>query len=178
MKVCVYLTVVLLATSTFSCSDASTDPDQAGSTTVYLEREYVNWAWGYAHNGWFLDPAGNIISYDIAKSGTAWVPSASGYYTEEELEAKMHHRDTLRGVVPLDTVKLLDRLALASLGGTYSDTVCPGADMGALIYSCYVYRADSSKFRHVVLRVDGDCRYQNTSDAARELSDWMSHRHF
>jgi hypothetical protein len=57
-----------------------------------------------------------------------------------------------------------------------SDTVCLGADMGAFVYSCYIYQADSSKFRRIMLRVVGDCTYNNTLQSAIELTNWLARR--
>ena len=164
--------LVLLLTS--SCKDASTNPGSLTVPRMFFESEYVNYAWGYSHSGRFIDTSGLVISYDIARSGDHWEPNRSGYYTESEIWAKIHHRDTVRGLVPADTLELLKSLGLASMVGTYSDTTCPGADMGALIYSCYVFQADSLKFQRIILRVDGDCRYHNTSENAIELAAWLA----
>jgi hypothetical protein len=163
--------VLLLA---ISCKDTSTNPGSLTVQSMFLESEYVNFAWGYSHYGRFIDTSGLIISYDIGRSGEHWTPNPSGYYTEAELRAKIHHNDTLRGIVPADTLDLLRALGAASVGGAFSDTTCPGADMGAFVLSCYIFQEDSSKFRRIVLRVDGDCRYHNTSKSAIELANWLA----
>ncbi|HEY6952906.1 MAG TPA: hypothetical protein VI758_10895 [Bacteroidota bacterium] len=170
------MSIVLAAALMFCCKDSATGPQFQPLSKIYFETEYVNFSWGYVHNGWFIDTAGNVISYDLAKSGTQWVPNSNELYGEAELWAKIHHNDTLRTQVPLDTLEALRSLAVASVGGKYSDTTCPGADMGAFVYACYVYQADSLKFRRTVLRVYGDCRYYNTSPSAIELADWMASR--
>lgn len=178
MKTYQFCLIALIATLLLSCKDASINPEHPDLNKVYLESEYVNFAWGYAHNGWFIDTSGNIISYDIAKSGTQWVRNSSEYYSEDELWAKIHHKDTLREVIPNDTLKHLRELALASVAGTLSDTVCPGADMGALVYSCYVFKPDSLKFQRIVLRVYGDCRFNNAAQSAIDLAHWISRRQY
>jgi hypothetical protein len=48
--------------------------------------------------------------------------------------------------------------------------------MGAFVYSCYIYQADSSKFRRIMLRVVGDCTYNNTLQSAIELTNWLARR--
>jgi hypothetical protein len=174
MKASAFLPIVLLAVVVSSCKDAGTGPGSEPPSELYLETEYVNSAWGYSHNGRFIDAAGDIISYDLASSGTQWVTNSTGYYTEAELWAKIHHSDTVRGFVPADTLKMLRRLAFASVPGANSDTICAGADRGLFITCCYVFRADSSKFQRIELRVDGDCTYHNTSQSAIELANWLA----
>jgi hypothetical protein len=176
MKTRSFLLITLITSLALSCKDTSTNPEQGSHAKIFLESEYINFAWGYAHNGWVIDSAGNIISYDIAKSGTQWTGNPSGYYTGQELWNKVHHCDTLRGFVPSDTLQWLRALAAASVGGAYSDTTCPARDMGSFVYSCYVYNPDSLKFRQIVLRVHGDCEFYNTATSAIKLSNWMALR--
>jgi hypothetical protein len=177
MKTSRFFSIALITALVVSCKDTTSNPQPEPRPKIYFETEYVNFArGGYSHNGWFIDTSGAVISYDIGKSGIQWIPNPTGYYTEAELWAKIHHNDTLRGVVSADTLELLRGLATSSVAGTQSDTVCPGADMGALVYSCYVFQPDSTKFRRIELRVDGDCRHYNTSQSAIELANWMARK--
>ena len=176
MKSYYLLAMTMTLALVFSCKDTISDTASSDHSRIYFEREYVNFAWGYVHFGWFIDSSGQVISYDIAKSGDRWVANPSGYYTEEQLWIKIHHMDTLRSSVPADTLQFLRGLAQNAVAGTSSDTICAGADMGAHSYSCYVFQADSSKFRRIVLRVEGDCSYHNTSQSAITLATWMAQR--
>ncbi len=172
-------TILLIATVSvlaLECRETPTNPGQTSHARVFLESERLNNAWGYFHQGWVIDTAGNIISYDIARDGAHWYGNESGYYTAEELWSKIHHLDTVRGFIPADTMEILRTLAAASVAGTYSDTTWPMRDAGAWTYSCYVYDPDSAKYRQVVLRVWGDCQFFNTAQSAMTLSTWMDKR--
>ncbi len=170
-----FLSLGLGAILAVSCRDTSTNPDPGRiGVRVFLEREYINYAWGYDHSGWIVDTAGNMISYNIAKAGVTWTPNPGGYYTAEELSAKAHHCDTLRGTVPTDTLQWLRTLAESSVGGAYSDTTHPMVDAGTVTLFCYVYDPDSSKYRQVVLLEYGDYQFSNTAAPAIQLSDWMA----
>ena len=172
MKAFLHNLILLLAVLTCSCKDTTAGPGEASRARMFLESEYMNNSWGYAHWGWVIDTAGNIVSYDIGKSGNDWRGNPGGYYTEQELLAKVDHCDTLRGSIPSDTLLWLRGLA-ATVGETYSDTLRVGADMGALVRSCYIFDPDSSKYHQVVLRVTGDYQYHNTSPGAVALADWI-----
>jgi len=174
MKIPLLLPIMLAASLSLSCNDTSTNPVGQNNAPVFLESEFLNYAWGYAHSGWIADSAGNLVSYNLAKSGVQWVPNQSGYYTAEELRAKVHHNDTLRRTVELDTLQWLGSLAVASVGGEYSDTTHPMVDAGTITLCCYVYEADSAKYRRVVLQVNGDYQFYNTATPAVQLSNWMS----
>jgi hypothetical protein len=124
----------------------------------------------------FIDSAGVIISYDLGRSGVGWHATASELYTEAELWGKIHHNDTIRGIIAADTLSRLRVLAYASVSGSMTDTVGAGFDMGAVIYSCYTLEGTRSLFRRTELRVQGDVEYHNTSASAVELANWMVSR--
>ncbi len=174
MKTLPSIIVILFGFLLLSCT-TTTGPQQPLPARMFLESEYVNNAWGYAHWGWVIDTAGNVVSYDIGKSGSGWRGNESGYYTEAELLDKVHHCDTLRGSIPVDTLLWLQGL-VASVGNTYSDTARVGADMGAFVSSCYVFVRDSSKYHQIILRVTGDYQYHNTSPAAVALANWIQQK--
>lgn len=160
-----------------SCEDTSTGPQEQKIGRFYLEREYVNSAWGrHVHRGVFIDTGGVVITYDLGPSPGAWRGTAGELYTENELWAKLHNNDTVRGSIPADTLSWLRTLAYASVSGKMSDTVGGGADIGLSIYSCYTLEGVDSLFRRTELRVEGDRAYHNTSPGAIELAQWMSLR--
>jgi len=159
-----------------SCKDTGTDPEKGHMGRFYLETEYVNYAWGHVHRGVFIDGAGVVITYDLVKSGVGWQGNANELYTEAELWEKIHHNDTIKGSISVDTLSRLRRLAYASLSGSMSDTVGAGADMGKIVYSCYTLEGSQSLFRRTELRVQGDVEYHNTSASAVELANWMASR--
>lgn len=160
-----------------SCGDTSIEPQEKKLGRFYLEREYVNSAWGrHVHRGVFIDSGGVVITYDLGNSPEAWQGTANELYTEAELWAKLHSNDTVRGSIPADTLSWLRTLAYASVSGKMSDTVGTGADIGLSIYSCYTLEGANSLFRRTELRVEGDLGYHNTSPGAIELANWMALR--
>lgn len=129
----------------------------------FVEIEYANHAWSDSHEGLFIDSLGDVIRYDLIPPGVKWdpksdwKPNASETYTEAEIQAKIHHADTLIRRLSLDTLKLLQSWVFDTSAITYSDTVCMGADIGAMQYFKYLYQEDSSKYKRVPLAIHGDC---------------------
>lgn len=129
----------------------------------FVEVEYENHAWSDSHHGFFIDSLGNVIRFDLIPPGVKWDPksdwrpNASETYTEAEIQAKIHHADTLIRRLPLDTLKLLQSWVFDTGAITFPDTVCMGADIGATRYFKYLYQEDSSKYKRVPLAIHGDC---------------------
>ena len=140
-------TLLIVLVSLASCKDAGVEPQQAPAGRFYLETEYVNSAWRYVHRGQVIDTAGRVITYDLGPTRGAWQGTPGELYTEEELWAKIHHNDTVRGSIPADTLRWLQRLAYASVAGAMSDTVGGSMDLGMSIISCYTLEPGTSLFR-------------------------------
>lgn len=114
-----------------------------------------------------------MYTYDLAKSNIRWEENTDGFYTEEELNSKFHHFDTLRSVISKDTIVWGYNLAISVNPKTYSDTVRYGADMGSYTNAIYLYRSEKQKFQRIVLNHEGDLRWHNTSESAIELFQWL-----
>lgn len=173
MKAQHVMLLVMLASAP-SCKDAGLGPHESTPGRFYLESEYVNSAWRHVHRGMFIDTAGVMITYDLGDVPGAWQGTPGELYTEEELWAKIHHNDTVRGTVSADTLRWLKSLAYGSVGGKMSDTAGGAMDMGVSIMSCYTLEGGSSLFRRTELRATGDMEYHNTCSSAVELAKWMA----
>lgn len=175
MKKCLKVAFLLAAGLVVSCKDAGTDPETIQQGRFYLEKQYVNYAWGrYVNRGVFIDSAGLVITYDVGISGMPRPGLAGELYTEAELWSKIHQNDTVRGRVPADTLEWLRQLAYASVSGRMSDTTGTGADMGLVTYSCYTLEGGQGLFRRTDLRAEGIMEYHNTSANAITLAEWMA----
>lgn len=175
MKRCWKAAFLLAAGFVASCTDSGTDPGPTQQGRFYLEKEFVNTAWGrYVCRGLFVDNAGLVITYDVGLSGIPWQGMAGELYTEAELWSKIHHNDTVRGQVTADTLAWLRHLAYASVSGKMSDTTGTGADMGLVTYSCYTFEGGQGLLRKTELRAEGILEYHNTSPNAKALADWMA----
>jgi hypothetical protein len=167
--------LILLAftLSSTSCKDSSINTDNQSLGKIVFENEYMNYAWGYVRNGNYVAEDGKVYSYDLGKTNIQVKDSSDGYYFEEELLSKYHHYDTLRLVIPKDTILWAYNLALLVNPNTYSDTSRTGADMGLYTYSIYLYRSEKKKYQKIILNQEGDWHLRNISESAVELTKWF-----
>lgn len=168
-----YFLFISLTVSVFACRDSIITSDSQALGRIVFESEYINHAWGYSHSGKYSGEDGKIFTYDHAKSNIQWKESSDGFYTEDELISKYHHFDTLRSMIPKDTVLWMYSLAISINPNTYSDTARIGADMGSNTNAIYLYRDDKKKYQRIVLNQEGDWRWRNTSESAIELTQWF-----
>lgn len=148
---------------------------QAGGARVQrflCERSYTNFAWGYQHNGIFVDREGHVYRFDIPRTRLKDQPTGPAY-TEAELETKYGPSPTVIRTVPREELLEMIRLIPSAARGTYSARTSAGADRGALVSACYVFDADTGLYREVELDVKGDWEYRNLSPEAQKLAAWL-----
>jgi hypothetical protein len=167
------LVLVLFACSLVSCHDGSVSPDDRTTGPVVFEIEYINYAWGFSYHGKVIFEADRLHTYNPGAEGIGVLHHADERYTAGELISKYGYRRTAVRTVSDDTLKYMAQLAALVRVGDNTDTTRTGADMGALTYSIYRYRADALMYERQTLRVEGDWSFHNRSEAAISLVDLM-----
>jgi hypothetical protein len=167
------LVLVLFACGLVSCQDGGINPDDRIIGPVVFEIEYINFAWGFTYQGKAIFEDGKLYSYNPGSEGIGVLHHADERYTAGELISKYEYRRTAVRTVSDDTLKYMAQLAAWVGVGDNTDTTMTGADMGAVTYSTYRYRADASKYERQILRVEGDWSFHNRSEAAIALVDLM-----
>ena len=166
------LAVLLVAAS--SCEDNGVSTSVPGSPQeIYFETEYVNSAWAFVYNGAMIDQVGAISSYDPAKDGAGVLFHENGYYSQTELLSKYAHRRSYLRTLSADSLHLMLQLASSVPADAYSDTVRIGADRGSRTYSIYRWCPPVSMFQRIILSVEGDQEFHNTSPSAMALVSCM-----
>jgi hypothetical protein len=146
---------------------------QPGEQNVICERSYTNFAWGYQHQGIYVDRHGNLYRYAYQRGDHPWSPQRPDSPTPQELEAKYDHGRTLiRRIDPQELLKMFSLVKPASKG-RYSKRVQRGADQGAIVSQCYVFDGATGRYRAIELKVAGDWHYENLAPSAKELAQWL-----
>jgi len=151
-----------------STSDYDTSNTEA---TVLFQFEYLNFAWGFAHSGWFIDNKGEIRGYN---SPNDWkFVDSLGYITQDKLLLNYNQASTSLGQIDLDELLEKSQLIESTLNGELSERDCPGADIGSFSLHCYYWDSDKNKYKRQFLSMTGDCERINTADEAKELTNFL-----
>lgn len=168
-----FKTSILLCVFTFNNCSLIDSGDETNAQNYFFEIEYVNHAWGYLHNGFYIDKSGGVFTYNYNEQDNPWNPETRDHFSEDELIDKYSHSKSLCDKIDFITLKEKQLQIAFALQGDYSDTTSDGADMGTLSYICYLYNSDSNLYTPVILEVRGDYAFKNESEAAKNLVQWM-----
>jgi hypothetical protein len=161
---------ILLLLLVRACGDKSAT--ESGGQ-VFFEVEYVNYAHGYQHHGFYVDQGGGVHAYDFTGTGEIWRDSVARGFAASTLMKKFGHHDSLLTTIDADSLSQSHLLAKEAAQGTFSDTAKNVADRGTLAYYAYLYDPALGSYRRITLREDGDWSFRNQSPAARALVDWL-----
>jgi hypothetical protein len=148
-----------------------TDDNLTASQPIYFEYSYINFAWGYQHNGWIIDGDGNIKLYNLPDNWTE--TDSTGFIQEDDLLFNIDQTDSIVGVV--DSTELMEKAALipGAKNGKITSPVNIAADAGNATLYGYYYNSDEEAYEKVFLATSGDFSSHNQSDEAKELVAWL-----
>lgn len=119
----------------------------------FIDKHYVNYAWGFQNNGTLIFWNGKVFKYDID------VPDFS-------LEAKLDNAHLVK-TLPLSTVDRLGDLLVKSEDEILVDTGNIARDAGGTKYTGYIY--DDKVVKKIELSLTGNVTKYNANPAAIEL---------
>lgn len=137
-----------------------------------FSKTYVNWAWGYTHNGWHVSILGEVDSFSYTKSDSMWLLSDDSLITNLEMnQMNSRYSPTLLRVKRSTLDSMIALIPLAASGPWTKKS--NGKDMGNQTYSAYYYDDAAQGYREVILYQSGDWNIVNESDAAKKLTTWL-----
>jgi hypothetical protein len=138
---------------------------------ILFQVDYVNYAWGYQHNGIIIDNEGNILSY---KNPQSW------NFTDNELN--ITEAQVLENVAfCLNSGKKISSDELNKYAGyikniSSSKVTAPknvAADAGSLVYTCYKYSEKSGTYKGFIIKTEGDFTSENLNFYSKKVTAWL-----
>ena len=150
----------------------------ADSLVIYIgdiifDCHYVNFAWGYRLEGFYIDHNGNLYKYN--RHGNPWLPDSvrkgDAYYPETDLLDKFQNKKligTIERTILEEKINLISEAARGTITRKQR-----GNDMGGR--GCVAYYFDNNKktYKEINLGSTGDFDEENSSDRAKELLIWL-----
>ena len=141
---------------------------------IVFEYEYINYAWGYNHSGWFIDTTGLVYYHKSVNEHEIWNSADnSGYLSEGALQQNFNLSDTV--IYTLNKTEVKGKAALNRFVTTdnFSEILHPMADAGIGTLYCYVWDKEVLKYRRLFLAESGDLRQANNDPDAILLTHWL-----
>jgi hypothetical protein len=139
---------------------------------ILFQYDYINYAWGYTHEGFYVDDEGKILHY---KNPENWNFHAQDYNLNEKQLSENLSKCTL-SEVKIDKEDLgkfssyIDNIASSKVTAKKS----AGADAGTTVYVCYNYNEQSGIYAGTLIKMEGDYTCENLNFYSKKVSLWLS----
>jgi hypothetical protein len=138
---------------------------------ILFQYEYINYAWGYIHEGFYIDEEGRIMTY---LNPEGWNFHDQDYNLSEnklyENISKCKKSDTKVGKEDLTKFSsYIDNIASSKV--TAMKNVA--ADAGTSVYLCYSFSEDSHMYRGSLIKMEGDFTCENLNFYSKKVSLWL-----
>jgi hypothetical protein len=138
---------------------------------MLFQVDYVNYAWGYQHNGFIIDSEGNILTY---KNPENWnFPDKNLTLNQSLVKANLGSCTNTGKKVPSEELKkyagYIKNISLSKV--TAPKNVA--ADAGSLQYICYQYSDSSGIYKGSIIKMEGDFTCENLNFFSKKVSLWL-----
>ena len=156
-----------------SCEKKEIELDKSfENQRILFQKEYINYAWGYYHNGWFVDTLGSIYSYSSPKNWNENDSLGNIYYAQ--IEENLSHTQLSTIKVDLSILTKNALLIEEASTGKIKQTNLVMFDAGATAYYCYKFNPTEKSYHRFLLKQIGDINLNNESEAANNLYIWLN----
>jgi hypothetical protein len=138
---------------------------------ILFQVDYVNYAWGYSHNGFFIDNEGNILVY---KNPQNWIfPDKDFVLSSSQVAANVECcKKTGEKISHEELIKFAGYIKnISSSKVTAKKNVA--ADAGSLQFICYMFTESSGIYKGSIIKMEGDFTCENLNFYTKKVSIWL-----
>jgi len=138
---------------------------------ILFQFEYLNYAWGFQHNGFIIDNEGNVMTYNNPEN---WNFTDNDFRISDRQVAENISKCLHTGKkIPNDELHKFSNYInnIASSKVTALKNVA--ADAGSLKYICYQYSESSGIYKGTLIKMEGDFTCENLNFYSKKVVAWM-----
>lgn len=138
---------------------------------ILFQYEYINYAWGYQHSGYYIDGEGNVLKYEKPEGWN--FADSDNKLSSDRLFENLNKCTISEKTIPSSELSKYSRHIenIASSKVTAPKNV--GADFGSIRYYCYRYDETTDTYRGYLIRMEGDYTCENLNFYSKKVASWM-----
>jgi hypothetical protein len=165
----IYIIFVLLIAFTISgCKkNVAIDEKQA----ILFQVDYVNYAWGYKHNGFLVDNQGNILTY---KNPQVWnFPDKDFNLSESQVRDNIGNCLNTGKKIPNEELKKYANHIKNISSSKVTALKNVSADAGSIEYICYQFSEKTGIYKGTLIKMEGDFTCENLNFFTKKVITWL-----
>jgi hypothetical protein len=138
---------------------------------LLFQVDYLNYAWGYQHSGFFIDNKGNVLTY---KNPQEWnFPDKNFNLSESQVHENFVKCSNSGIKIPAEE---LNKFSLHIKNISSSKVTAlknVAADAGSLEYICYQFSEESGMYKGSLIKMEGDFTCENLNFYSKKVVEWL-----
>lgn len=138
---------------------------------ILFQVDYVNYAWGYQHNGFMVDNEGNVLRY---KNPQSWnFPDKDFNLSESQVSENLKVCDYSGKRISKDELQKYANYIKNISSSKITALKNVAADAGSLEYICYQFSEKSGNYKGYLIKMEGDFTCENLNFYSKRVSLWL-----
>lgn len=139
--------------------------------SILFQLEYLNYAWGYQHNGFIIDNEGNVLTYSNPESWN--FPDNNFCLTEKQVAENITKCLPSNKKIEIEELQKYTSYInnIASSKVTALKNVA--ADAGSLEFICYQFSEIKGSYKGYIIKKEGDFTCENLNFFSKKVALWM-----
>lgn len=140
---------------------------------VLFQYDYINYSTDYQHNGFFIDNAGNVLTYN--KPDKWNFPDHTETLTQQEIEENLSSCTPAGFRIPETElqkfVNYINNLAASKVSARRTRTRSSKA--GIASFYCFQYSENEAEYKVVTVKSEGEVECENLNFYSKRVVEWM-----
>jgi hypothetical protein len=138
---------------------------------ILFQFEYINYAWGYQHNGFYIDNEGNVLTYNNPENWN--FPDNNSRLSEAQILENLGKCTRTSIKISQDELQKYSNYIRNIASSKVTALRNIGADAGSLEFLCYQFFEDSETYKSYIIKRDGDFTCENLNFYSKKVVTWM-----
>ena len=165
----IYIIFVLLIAFTISGCKKNVVIDE--KQAILFQVDYVNYAWGYKHNGFLVDNQGNILTY---KNPQVWnFPDKDFNLSENQVRDNIGNCLNTGKKIPNEELKKYANHIKNISSSKVTALKNVSADAGSIEYICYQFSEKTGIYKGTLIKMEGDFTCENLNFFTKKVTTWL-----
>jgi hypothetical protein len=138
---------------------------------ILFQYDYLNYAWGYQHNGFIIDNEGNVLTYNNPENWN--FPDNNLSLSEEQVNENINK--CVRSGKKISKAELQKYVNYIKNISSSKVTALKNvaADAGSREFICYQFSESSKSYKGSLIRMEGDFTCENLNFFSKKVILWM-----
>lgn len=138
---------------------------------ILFQVEYVNYAWGYQHNGFIIDNEGNVLTYKNPQNWN-W-PDKDFNLSESQVHDNIGMCINSGKKISVEELRKYTNYIKNISSSKITALKNVAADAGSLEYICYKFSENSGTYKGYLIKMEGDFTCENLNFYSKKVAEWM-----